>query len=61
MNGTAEPPDTPGTHADPVADDPALAAVPSGALALAGLTVGLLLLAWFVLYVFAYLPRGTVS
>jgi hypothetical protein len=35
--------------------------VPSGALALSGLTVGLLLLAWFLIYAFVFLPRGMVS
>ena len=35
--------------------------VPKGALALSGLTVGLLLLAWFYVYVFIFLPRGMVG
>jgi hypothetical protein len=35
--------------------------VPSGALALSGLTVGLLLLAWFFVYAFIFLPRGMVG
>ncbi len=35
--------------------------VPSGALALAGLSVGLLLLAWFLMYLFVFLPRGQVG
>ena len=35
--------------------------VPRGALALSGLTVGLLLLAWFFVYVFVFLPRGMVG
>jgi len=35
--------------------------VPRGALALAGLTVGLLLLAWFLIFVFVFLPRGMVG
>ncbi len=35
--------------------------VPRGALALAGLTVGLLLLGWFLIYAFVFLPRGMVS
>lgn len=46
-------------------DDEALARVmqevPSGALALSGLTVGLMLLAWFLIYAFVFLPRGMVS
>lgn len=35
--------------------------VPRGALALSGLTVGLLLVAWLLLYAFVFLPRGMVS
>jgi hypothetical protein len=35
--------------------------VPSGALALSGLTVGLLLLAWFLMYACVFLPRGSVG
>ena len=35
--------------------------VPRGAIALAGLTVGLLLLAWLLMYALVFLPRGMVS
>jgi hypothetical protein len=35
--------------------------VPRGALALSGLTVGLLMLAWFLIYAYVFLPRGMVS
>jgi hypothetical protein len=46
-------------------DDAALEAVmrevPRGALALSGLTVGLLLLAWFLIYALVFLPRGMVG
>ena len=35
--------------------------VPSGALALSLLTVGLLLVAWFLMYAFVFLPRGMVG
>lgn len=35
--------------------------VPRGALALSALTVGLLMLAWFLIYAFVFLPRGTVG
>lgn len=35
--------------------------VPRGALALSGLTVGLLPLAWFLMYAFVFLPRGMVG
>jgi cobalamin synthase len=35
--------------------------VPRGALALSALTVGLLLVAWLLLYALVFLPRGMVS
>ena len=35
--------------------------VPRGAWALSGLTVGLLLLAWFLMYAYVFLPRGMVG
>jgi hypothetical protein len=38
-----------------------LADVPRGALALASIAVGLLLLAWFLIYFFVFLPRGSVG
>jgi len=41
--------------------DAALEDVPRGALALAGLTVGLLMVAYFLIYFLVFLPRGTVS
>jgi hypothetical protein len=34
---------------------------PAGALAVSGVAVGLLLLGWFVIYLFVFLPRGTVG
>lgn len=46
---------------DAYAADERLRAVPSGAMALAGLTVGLLLLAWLLIYAFVFLPRGMVG
>jgi len=50
---------------DDVVDEAALERVmrevPSGALALSLLTVGLLLLAWFLMYAFVFLPRGMVG
>ena len=46
---------------DHIAEDPRLRAVPSGAMALAGLTVGLLLLAWLLIYALVFLPRGMVG
>lgn len=39
----------------------AMSDVPKGASALAGLTVLLLLLAWFSIYIFVFLPRGQVG
>lgn len=38
-----------------------LADTPRGAMALAGLTVLLLLLAWFAIYFLVFLPRGQVG
>lgn len=35
--------------------------VPKGALALAALTVGLLLVCWLAMYLFVFLPRGPVG
>jgi hypothetical protein len=35
--------------------------VPRGALALAALSVGLLLVGWFLVYLLVFLPRGMVS
>jgi hypothetical protein len=39
----------------------ALRSVPSGAIALSGVAVLLLLLAWLAIYLFIYLPRGMVG
>lgn len=44
-----------------IAGDNALDEVPRGALALAGLAVGLLVAAWLAMYVFAFLARGPVG
>lgn len=35
--------------------------VPRGAFALAALTVGMLIVGWFLIYVLVFLPRGMVS
>jgi hypothetical protein len=60
----------PGAPADertssPETDDALLESVmsevPRGARALAALTVGLMLVAWFVIYALVFLPRGTVG
>src|SRR4051794_15978976 len=61
------PPQSTQTAGEPAndLDDAALERVmceaPRGALALSGLTVGLLLLAWFFVYAFIFLPRGMVG
>ena len=39
----------------------ALRQTPKGAFALAGLTVALLMAAWVAIYVFVFLPRGSVG
>jgi hypothetical protein len=39
----------------------ALREVPSGAIALGGTAVLLLLIAWLLIYLFVYLPRGMVG
>ncbi len=41
--------------------DDALKETPKGAFTLAGLTVGLLIAAWFAIYIFVFLPRGQVG
>ncbi|MDO1559540.1 hypothetical protein Q0812_08880 [Brevundimonas sp. 2R-24] len=41
--------------------DEAMRETPKGAFALAGLTVGLLIVAWLAIYIFVFLPRGTVG
>lgn len=46
---------------DDAALEAALAETPRGALALSGLTVGLLMLAWLAIYLFVFLPRGMVG
>jgi hypothetical protein len=39
----------------------AMDAGPKGALAVSGIAVALLLLGWFFVYLFIFLPRGTVG
>jgi hypothetical protein len=41
--------------------DRVLQEVPKGAVALAGIAVGLLILAWLMIYLFVFLPRGAVG
>jgi hypothetical protein len=56
VRGNSSPDEVDGEALEPVMTE-----VPRGALALSGLTVGLLLLAWFLMYVFVFLPRGPVG
>jgi hypothetical protein len=58
MGVTDEEPASPGHQA---ALDAALRVVPRGAIALAGAAVGLLLVAWLLIYVLVFLPRGMVG
>ena len=51
----------PADDIDEAALERALEATPRGALAVSGLTVGLLLLAWLLMYALVFLPRGMVS
>jgi hypothetical protein len=50
---------------DPAQDEAALARaledVPRGAAALAGIAVALVILCWFIVYAFVFLPRGMVG
>lgn len=39
----------------------AMGASPRGAAAVSAISVGLLLLCWLLIYVFVFLPRGTVG
>ena len=39
----------------------ALRETPKGAFALAGVTVALLMAAWLAIYLFVFLPRGSVG
>lgn len=41
--------------------DAALKETPKGAFALAGLAVGLLIAGWLAIYLFVFLPRGSVG
>lgn len=53
--------DMPPRDIDPAALAAVLREVPRGALALAGIAVTLLVLAYFAVYFFVYLPRGSVG
>ena len=47
--------------ADEEALEAALAETPRGAAAVAGIAVALLLICWFAIYLFVFLPRGSVG
>lgn len=58
---TSEP-SGPDSRADEEAAlEAALAEAPRGAIAVAGVAVGLLMLCWFAIYLFVFLPRGSVG
>jgi len=46
---------------DEAALEAALAEAPRGAIAVAGTAVALLMLCWFAMYLFVFLPRGSVG
>ena len=52
---------TPSQDPENLSSDPRLNAVPSGAFALAGTAVGLLLAAWLLIYFGFFLQRGPVG
>ena len=58
-SGSSGDPDDDGLDREAI--DAVMQQVPNGALALAGLTVGLLVLAYFLIYFLVFLPRGTVG
>jgi len=39
----------------------AMEGTPNGAILVSAIAVGLLLLCWFAVYIFVFLPRGTVG
>jgi hypothetical protein len=39
----------------------AMEGTPTGAILVSAIAVGLLLLCWFAVYIFVFLPRGTVG
>ena len=56
-----QPHDDPDSPEELAALDAALNEAPRGALAVAGTAVILLMLCWFAMYLFVFLPRGTVG
>lgn len=60
-NLSSQSPPRTGDDVDDATLERVMREVPSGALALSLLTVGLLLVAWFLMYAFVFLPRGMVG
>ncbi|MBV8398217.1 MAG: cytochrome c oxidase subunit 2A [Acetobacteraceae bacterium] len=52
---------SPGEASEAERLEQAMQETPSGAIALAGITVFLLVFFWFVVYLFVFLPRGLVG
>lgn len=48
------------THLTP-AEEQRLAGLPAGALTVAGIAVALLIVAWFLIYLYIYIPRGSIG
>jgi hypothetical protein len=46
---------------DEAALDLAMSEVPKGTIAVAGTAVALLMICWFAIYLFVFLPRGSVG
>jgi hypothetical protein len=65
MEGGRQVSDTNGAEARPADLDEqqllALREVPSGAITLGGISVLLLLIAWLLIYLLVYLPRGMIG
>jgi hypothetical protein len=41
--------------------DAAMNGAPSGAVVISAISVGLLMIAWLIIYAFVFIPRGTVG
>ena len=54
-------PFSPPDDIDPAALERVMSEVPKGALALAATSVVLLMLCWLAIYIFVFLPRGSVG
>jgi hypothetical protein len=63
--GEASYPATPHDHASDAEElerlEAAMGATPSGAVAVSGVAVALLILCWLAIYFFVFIPRGTVG